>query len=238
MNHTKLAIAAVLAAVVAAAGAYAALAAPAGGASAAEEPARTIAVSGTASVEVVPDRAVFSFCVENRAASAGAALAANSPAMRRVIAALKALGIADRDLRTENVSVSRDYDDDGNSTGYTASNCVRVTVRKLALAGTVVDAAVDAGADGVEGPMLHPEDVEALYRRALETAVADARAKAEAIARASGLTLGRTLTVDESGDTYPVADAALARKGSAAEAPIEPGTEGVVATVDVTFAAS
>src|SRR6266516_3946802 len=84
-------------------------------------PDRTITVGGTGTVTVVPDRARFSFGVDTRGATASEALAANAAEMRRVIAALEAAGIDERDVQTEQVSLSPVYSDGGGAvTGYSA----------------------------------------------------------------------------------------------------------------------
>jgi uncharacterized protein len=200
---------------------------------------RTISVSGTGAVTVVPDRAHFFFGVETRGRTAAEALAANGVAMRKVIAALKAAGIADKDLQTEQVSLTPSYSDDGeNVIGYSASNSVSVTVRKLAQAGTLIDKAVAAGANQVSGPSLDRSDRDQLYRKALEAALTDARAKAETIATAAGLTLGRATQVQETSAAPPVYKAEVRAAMPDEPTPIEAGTQDVQANVTVTFAAS
>jgi uncharacterized protein len=200
---------------------------------------RTLSVSGAGSVTVVPDRAQFSFGVETRGRTAAEALATNGAAMRKVIAALKAAGVADRDLQTQQVSLSALYSDNGGSViGYSASNSVSATVHKLAQAGTVIDKAVAAGANQVYGPSLDRADREELYRKALEAALANARAKAETIAAAAGLTLGRATQVQETSTAPPIYVAEARAAAPDEPTPIEAGTQDVQANVTVTFAAS
>jgi len=197
----------------------------------------TISVSGTGSVTTVPDTATVSFGVVTQAATASQALTANSAAAERMIAAVKGAGIDAKDVRTDIVSLSPRYSDQGDQiVGYTASNSVSARIRELARAGAVIDAAVGAGANSVSGPSLERSDVEGLYRQALRNAVADARTKAEALAAASGLTLGPVSSVSE-GSQSPIPLAA-AGKDAAGAVPIEPGTQDVMATVTVVFRAS
>jgi uncharacterized protein len=200
---------------------------------------RTISVSGTGAVTVVPDRAHFSFGVETRGRTAAEALATNGTAMRKVIATLKAAGIANKDLQTQQVSLTPNYSDDGETViGYSASNSVSATVRKLAQAGALIDKAVAAGANQVSGPSLDRSDRDQLYRKALEAAIADARAKAETIAGAAGLTLGRATQVQETSAAPPVYMAEAKAVAADEPTPIEAGTQDVQANVTVTFAAS
>ena len=151
-----------------------------------------------------------------------------------MIAALKAQGVAAADIQTELVSLSARYTQNGDAiVGYAATNSVAVTLRRLDKAGGAIDAAVEAGANQVSGPNLVRSDQSALYRRALRVAIANARAKAQAIAGASGLHLRRITDVSEQGGPTPLAETA---KGVAAPStPIEPGTQLVEATITVMF---
>jgi uncharacterized protein len=112
-------------------------------------------------------------------------------------------------------------------------NSVAATLRKLDRAGAVIDAAVGAGANQVNGPSLDASDRDRLYRDALKGAVGDARAKAQVLAAASGRTLGRAQNVIESSYSAPVTMTKAA--DAAPSTPIEPGTQDIQATVTVTF---
>ncbi|MFN2467375.1 MAG: SIMPL domain-containing protein [Gaiellaceae bacterium] len=202
-----------------------------------DETARTVTVTGTGFVVSAPDRASFTFGVTSDAKTAVLALAGNSAAMRKVIAALKAAGIAPADMQTQHVTISATYDDEGNTiVGYQASNSVGVLLRALGKAGGVIDAAVKAGATNVYGPSLSRSNQGALARRALAAAVADARANAEAISAAAGTTLGRVVTVNIDESTPPVPERAkVAAAPAEDEAPIEAGSQTIEATVTVTY---
>lgn len=192
----------------------------------------TVTISGTGRVEAVPDRAQISAGVESRAPTAKAALAANASAMRKVIDALRVKG--GRDVTTQTVSLSTSFDDQGQPNGWVATNIASATTA-LTGAGDLIDAAVDAGANTVYGPSLSRSDAEELYRGALEKAVADAKARAEALADAAGRELGRVTAIVESGSPpipYAAKDAMAARE----ETPIVSGPQETSATVSVTFA--
>jgi uncharacterized protein len=231
----KLARLAVLAAAGVAIAAFAGVFQPSGANSAATDTSSGgITVLGTGSTTVVPDRASFAFGTVTQAATANAALAASSQSVARVIAALKKAGVAQADIQTSDVSLSPRMNDKGDGiVGYTASNTVTATIRKIGDAGDVVDAAVGAGSNQVYGPNLVASDQDAAYRNALKAAVADARAKAEALAAASNSALGKITAIVEGGGAVPLPMAAGA-KGSSV--PIEPGTQKIEATVSVTFA--
>jgi uncharacterized protein YggE len=197
---------------------------------------RTITVSGSGTTNAVPDRASFQFGVDTQADTAKQALAQNASAVSAVIAALEAAGVDSADLQTVGVSLGTRTTPDGNTiVGYTASNSVSATV-SLAKAGGLVDAAVAAGADSVSGPSLDTSDHDALYRKALEQAVADAQAKAQVLATAAGLQLGAVQTMQEGTAAQPLPYASPTAFGAAASTPIEPGTQEIDATVTVTYA--
>ena len=192
-----------------------------------------ITVTGTGQVSSVPDEAEFSLGVSTTGTTARSALAANSNQMRRVIDALKAAGVASADIRTQDVSVGRDYDDDG---GYTARNSVSVTIHGLDRAGAVLDAASRAGANEVHAPSLTRPNRAGLEQKALKAAYANARDRAEALAEAAGVSLGKVTAITEQpqsgGEYMPM----LAKRDSAA--PIEPGREQIAASITVIFAIS
>ncbi len=206
-----------------------------GAPAAAGDPADGITVQGTAVVAAIPDRAAISFGVESPAPTARAALAANAAELRKVIAALKAAGATE--LTTQSISLSTHYSQQGEPNGYVAQNTVSAKVADVAKAGPVIDAAVAAGANHVYGPSLTRSNQAELYRQALKAAVADARLRAQAIASASGVTLGKVTNVDEAGSgPQPVAIEAQKAGSADSSTPIEPGTQEIGAMVSVTFA--
>jgi uncharacterized protein len=227
---------AVLAAGVLALVALAGVLRPSGAQSAAgDAPAGGITVTGTGSVTVTPDGGTMSFGTVSQARTAAAALADGSQAVARVIDAVLKAGVARKDLQTSEISLSPRTNDSGDEiTGYTATNTVTANVRGIEALGRAIDAAVGAGANQVYGPGLITSERDAAYRRALEAAVADARAKAETLASSSGTTVGRITTIVESGATPEPLPTATAARDSAT--PIEPGTQTIEATITVTFA--
>ena len=198
---------------------------------------KKITVTGNGTVTTVPDRAAFDFSVTSQAATAKAALAQNADAAAAVIAALKSAGIAPADLQTGQVSLNPQFNQAGTDVvGYTATNTVTAKT-SIAKAGSIVDAAVNAGANGVSGPSLARSDSDALYRDALKAAVADAGEKAKALAAASGLTLGGVQVIVEGAQASPPIPFA-SKDAASAGTPIEPGTQEIGASVTVTYEAS
>ena len=118
-------------------------------------PEHTISVTGSGKVTVVPDMATISLGVVTEKSTAKAARDAAAAAMTKVVAAIKKLGIDDKDIQTSSVSLGPVYDYPQNATpkirGYQLQNIVTVTVRKLDVMSDVLDDAVTAGASSVNG---------------------------------------------------------------------------------------
>lgn len=226
-----------LAGVLVVAAAIAGVAQPRLGRSATPTAGTLITVTGSGTVDATPDRASFDFGVTSQGATATEALARNSSEARAISDALKRAGIDSADIQTTQVSLWPQTSSEGTRiTGYQASNSVQVTAG-LGRSGALVDAAVRAGANNVDGPSLDTADKASLYGQALKKAIGDARTKAQALADGAGLTLGSLLKVREGDNAaQPVPMYAAAR--DAASVPIEAGTQQIQAAVTVTFAAS
>jgi uncharacterized protein len=196
---------------------------------------RTVTVTGTGSVESVPNRAGLSVGVSSDAPTARAALAANADKAAKVIEALRAAGVAKADLQTTDVTVSPRWDDRGHQNGFSAHSSVRVDVASVSRAGAILDAAVAAGATETSGPSFDRSDRSELYRNALEAAFADARGKAATLAGEAGASLGAVQRIEESPGVQPMPLFAAARESAT---PVAPGTTEVQATVSVTFSLS
>jgi uncharacterized protein YggE len=197
-----------------------------------------ITVVGTGSAKAVPDVAEWSFGVRTEGESAAAAMSENAAVAKRLIDALKGAGIKGDDLRTESVSLYPEQDEMGRSiTGYMASNTVHATM-PISKAGGVIDKAVAAGANEVYGPNLRVSDSDAQYSQAVDEAIDDARARAEAVARKAGVTLGRPVAIVEGGSGGPMPYYERTLAEGAADVAIEPGQQEIQAVLTVTFAIS
>jgi len=164
--------------------------------------------------------------------------------MERVIAALKAAGIADRDIQTSSISLGAEYRYPENQspqlTGYTASNQVTIRFRDIGNSGKILDALVAQGANQINGPSLVIDKPEAALDEARANAIGIGRARAELYAHALGLRVVRIVSVSESGGNYappPPAPppAPMMAAQSRAYTKIEPGEQKLQATVAMTF---
>jgi uncharacterized protein len=192
----------------------------------------SITVSGIGTVESTPNEAQMSFGVESRRATAKAAVAANADDMRRLINALRQAGA--REIATQWVSVYPTSSEDGSIDGYSASNSVSA-VTDVGDAAALIDVAAEAGANQISGPGMSSSNAEELYRRALTDAVAEARERAEVLARAAGRGLGDISAIVEGAGPSPLPYAERLAADATASTPIVPGQQETTATVTVTF---
>lgn len=201
-----------------------------------------ISVSGTGRVELTPDRAVFTVGVQTIAPTVTDALQQNNARAAAIIAALRRLGAADRDIHTSQVSIYPQQEQQGGRApriaGYQVSNSITVTRDDPAAVGKLLQGAVDAGANSVSGVGFTVSDPARGREVALQAAFADARAKAEILARAAGRAVGRALTIAEGGFARPPIPLPVAMRMEAAptsEVPVVSGTQEVSFGVSVVF---
>ncbi|HKZ70632.1 MAG TPA: SIMPL domain-containing protein [Anaerolineales bacterium] len=220
------------------------LAACAGPAGTASEQPRTISVTGNGIAYGKPDTAVASIGVQTRNPDPGKAVTENTEKMNSIIAALKNLGIEEKDIQTANFSVyaNQNYDPQtGQPTTieYVADNTVSVTIRDLNKVGEALGKAVDAGANSIYGVSFTVSDQSALEATAREKAMADAKARAEQLAKAAGVTLDAPMSISEytSGPVpyYDVRAADVGLGGGAATVPVQGGQISVTLQVNVTY---
>ena len=157
-------------------------------------PAGTIVVSGTGRVAVQPDVADLRLGIAISRPTVRDARAAAAEAMTAVLAAIEGAGVARADVRTTLLSVAPRYDYRDNEgprlVGYDLANVVEVTVRDLDALGSVIDGALEAGATSLDGLTFRLDDPREAERTARTSAVAVARARAEVLAAAAGVTIG------------------------------------------------
>lgn len=190
--------------------------------------ATTLRLDAAGEVKAAPDLATISLAVSNQAPTAALAMQANAANMAKVVGTLRAAGIADRDIRTSELSLNPQYAYTPNEpprlTGYQAVNQVTVTVRDLKRLGATTDAAVSAGANGVNGISFGLSDPSAAEDAARLAAVKALRAKAELYARATGYRIVRLVSLGEGASQAPRPPVPLmAMRAEAAQTPVSPG---------------
>lgn len=204
---------------------------------------RKIHVTGNGSVVGEPDIATLNLGVSVEKKTVAEAREAAAVAMTAVIEALKASGIAENDIQTERFSIHPEYDYTENKRvlrGYRVNNTVSAKTRELENLSAVIDAAAEAGGDivVVNSIQFMIEDPTPLQTQARGLAVKDAEAKAQTLADASGVTLGKPITITETSHAAgpPIAfarEAAFAEDSALSSTPIEAGE--LTVTVNITI---
>jgi uncharacterized protein YggE len=201
-----------------------------------------ITTSGEAQVRVTPDRATVLVGVQTRGATAAAAGTSNARIQKAILDTLKAMGLGPDQLATQNYSVNPEMQypptgGPGKVVGYTVSNVVRVELRRVEQVGPVIDASLAKGANQINSVQFTSSTAAEARRTAMGDAVRDARADAEALARAAGGTLGPVIEITSSAPPIrPMyAEVAMRSAAKAIDTPIEPGEQVISASVSVVW---
>jgi len=208
---------------------------------------RTISVSGTGVVKLDPDTASISLGVIANDESLEVAQETVTTGLAAITQSLTDAGIAAEDVQTTsyNVYPVPEYDRDGNYVGverYEVSAGLTVIVRDIDSVGTVLDDAVEAGANNVWGISFYVDDPSSAASQARQAAVEDARAKADELATAGGMVVVNIVSINESFAPeatsrefdYPAADMEAAGSGGSA-VPVSPGQTEVRVEVQIVF---
>ncbi|HVM99487.1 MAG TPA: SIMPL domain-containing protein [Caulobacteraceae bacterium] len=201
--------------------------------------ATTLDLTGHGEAHVPPDMATIELGVTSSAPTAAQAMQDNAAAMTKVVAALKAGGIAAKDIATANLSVMPQYAYAQGApprlTGYEAENQVRITVQELSRLGPALDAVVAAGATNVGQISFGLKSRASAENFARLAAVKQLEDKAALYADAAGYHIRRLVNLSESSTVQPLPIRRFAQMQAAAApaaaTPIEAGE--IVVSVDV-----
>jgi uncharacterized protein YggE len=162
--------------------------------------------------------------------------------MNAVFETLRKAGIQDKDMQTSGFSVQPQYSNDKGPqriTGYSVSNNVSVAVENLSSLGATLDALVSSGANNIGDISFGFHDPKALMQKARAAAVADAISRAQAIAKAAGVTLGPITSISESSGSIdaprPMYRAVAGLVATSAPAPVAAGQETLSDSVSITW---
>ncbi len=207
----------------------------------------TITVNGEGKVTAIPDIAMISLSVESRGKTVNEVQTDGTKKMNDIVSYLKGLDIDKKDIRTTQYSLSPVYvynPKDGRQSvdGYQLAQTVEVKIRKLDKAGDVLAGAIDKGANQVGQLSFSIDNPEKLQAVAREQAIGKARAKAESLARAAGIRLGKIRTFSENTNSptpYPIMYGRDMMLGTseykATPPPVEAGSQEVVVNVSLSF---
>jgi len=207
----------------------------------------TIAVSGEGKVVAIPDIGLTSLSVESRAKTIVQVQTDNTQKMNEIIAYLKSQDIEKKDIRTTQYNLYPIYNYERDSgkqilDGYQLTQTVEVKIRNLDKVGTILAGAIEKGANQVGQLTFAIDDPEAFQQKARLEAIGKARTKAEAMAKAAGVHLGKVRAFSEnvnSPSPYPMMYARDMAVGGAemksAPAQIEAGSQEIVVNVSLSF---
>ncbi len=202
----------------------------------ADLPLPSVTVTGEATINAAPDRAMVRAGVTSQGKTAREAMTANSKAMTAVLAALKESGIAEADIQTSRVSLDmlrQNRESPQQVTGFQAANRVTIQVRDVGRTGDVLDRLVAAGANSISGVEFVVSDYSKLLDKARGEAVADAHRKAELYVQALGVGLGRPIMItDQGAPSRPMFRATGPAPGAV---PIATGEEQISIAVTVSY---
>ena len=206
---------------------------------------RIISLTGHGEVHMVPDMATVTIGVVSSAASAGEALAANTKAMIELMSSLSAANIAEKDIATSNFSVNPRLDYGQNNgqppkvVGYDVSNNVTVTVRKIDGLGSMLDKAVSAGSNQINGISFSIANPEAALDEARKLAVKEATRKAKLYTDVASVSLGNVVSMSEGGGAFPppmmMQTKAMSASDGAGPVPIAQGEQVIGADVNMSW---
>ncbi len=203
---------------------------------------RTITVVGIGRASATPDIVRVTLGVDVVNASLSKALAEVNAKTSAVVALLKKEGIDAKDIRTLdfNIFPQQAYGPNGPGpiTGYRVSNSVRVTIRAMDKAGSILEQAVSAGANSVQGLTFTIDDQRPVETEARVNAIQDARFKADTLAQEAGAVVGQVVNISEALSSAPfplVQPAPMAMQSGGGGVEIAPGMQDVTVQVQVTY---
>lgn len=164
----------------------------------------TITVSGDAQINVVPDKVLITLGVESTDRSLSVAKSANDDHIAKILTVTQNFKIEAKDVQTDFISIQPRYDDypSLNIVGYTVRKSMVITLRDISKFDDLLSAAVDSGANVVQGIQFLTSDLRKYRDQARDLAIKAAKEKADALAAAIGQKAGKALTISEQNNSW------------------------------------
>lgn len=200
----------------------------------------TVVVSGEGIVRVVPDEVTINIRVENTGKNTKTLKDQNDATINQVLKFLKKMNIADKDVRTEYMNVTKDYDYNNKSYTFAANQAISVKLRDLKKYEELMNGLLETGINRIDGVAFSSSNKEALEGQARKKAVENAKMKAMEYASVLNQSIGKAVSISEfssSGEPRPMykmammADSSVGSDGSS----IALGEMEIRATVNVSF---
>jgi len=202
-------------------------------------------VSGEGKITVVPDTGIINLGINLMRPSVKAAQTEVNITINKISAEIQKMGVDSKDIKTSEYSIYPEYDyrtGTGKITGYRVSAAITIKVRDLEKLNGVIDSATANGANTVSGISLTVDDEKKkdLLQQARESAIKEAKAKAESLARAAGISLGRIVNVQESGSSqtpapYMLKEVAAVGMGGGSDTNVQPGSTDITSNITLFY---
>ncbi|GBD34488.1 26 kDa periplasmic immunogenic protein [bacterium HR35] len=204
------------------------------------QPQRTFSVTGEGKEIAVPNIAEIRIGVITEGSDLKTLQQENSDKMNKIINFLKAQGINEKDIKTENYSITPKYDytlSPYKIVGYTISQNLVVKIRDLSKIGEILEGAVKNGANNVSGPNFTIDEPKVYLEKARERAILDAKEKADKIAKTAGFKLGKIISINElsTPEVIPLYTLGLEKLELKTTPQVEPGSQEIKVQVNITF---
>lgn len=206
---------------------------------------REMTIAGEGKIYAVPDIATVSFGATSEGDDVPATVNANTVIMNKIISGIKALGVKAEDIQTTQYSLSPRYEynpktGERTSRGYTLTQEILVKIRDFSKIGDILNAGTQNGATLTGDLSFTIDDPQKVQQQARDKAIVAARAKADDIAKNSGLEIVKVLNVQEGYTPVynyggGVMEKALSAPSAAPTPEIQPGQNEIVVDVNVTF---
>lgn len=166
---------------------------------AAQETSPYISVSGEGIVKVVPDQVLIKVRVENKGKSAQEVKQLNDEAIDQVLKYAKSVDIEKKDINTEYVNLNKNYDYQTKEYEYVANQSISILLKDLDKYTEFTQGLLTAGINRIDGVEFKSTEIEKHKTQARIASVKDAKKKADELASALGMTVGKALFINEAG---------------------------------------
>jgi uncharacterized protein YggE len=202
------------------------------------KPISTVDVSGEGVVSVVPDEVTINIRVENTGENTKTLKKQNDAIVSEVLRFLKQVKIADKDVRTEYMNLTKNYDYNSKTYTFAANQSLSIKLRDLSKYEQVVDGLLDTGINRIDGVAFSSSNREALESQARKKAIANAKMKAVEYASVLNQSVGKAVSISEFRDSngpQPMYRAMAMESSSDGRQTIAPGEMEIRTTVNVSF---
>lgn len=162
-----------------------------------QNPPPSVDVNGVGTVHVVPDRVTIQIRVENSADEVKGLKEKNDETVREVLCFLKKMNIAEKDIRTEYMNLTKNYDYNTKTYSFSANQSISILIRDLSKYEDLMRGLLDSGVNRIDGVSFSSSDRKDLESQARKKAIENAKMKAEEYASALGQKIGKAISVSE-----------------------------------------